>query len=144
GLRDANGKRKNLVFVSTTWEPWTATVKSRLDSDNSDQFTRVARRELLSSYIPVKLDAGSAEGKRLCEQYKIKSFPMFLYLSARGGFIMKRAGYGEKFEFAERLILARQLLPLIAQSEQRLKRKPQDAPTLEVLAMTYAKRWMPD
>src|SRR5947207_11599667 len=93
GLRDANGKRMILVFVGTTWEPWTATVKSRLDGDNSDQFTRAARKELLSSYIPVKLDAGSAEGKRLCEQYKIKSFPMFLYLSAHGGFIMKRAGY---------------------------------------------------
>src|SRR2546423_15095142 len=96
-LRDANGKRMILVFVGTTWEPWTATVKSRLDGDNSDQFTRAARKELLSSYIPVKLDAGSAEGKRLCEQYKIKSFPMFLFMSGRGKFIMKRAGYGGKF-----------------------------------------------
>src|SRR5205807_2838897 len=77
-------------------------------------------------------------------QYKIKSFPMFLYMSARGKLIMKRAGYGERSEFADRLILVRQLLPLIAQSEQRLKTNPQDALGLEVLAMTYAKRWMPE
>ena len=144
GVKDARGKRMILVFVGTSWDPWTSTTKSRLDSASKDRYLVAARHELMANYIPVKVDSGTVEGQRLCAQYKVKSFPMFLYFSPSGELIMKRAGYGDRFEFVDRLILARQLTPVVIQAEQKLKKDPNDALSLELLAMSCAKRWMPD
>src|SRR5947209_19260814 len=76
GLHDANGKRMVFVFVGTDWDSWTATAKSRLDGEGGDRFTTLARNELLQNYIIVNVDANYEAGKRLCMEYKIKSFHM--------------------------------------------------------------------
>ncbi len=144
GVRDAKPSQIVVVFLSTKWDPWSASIKARLENDYSNRATNAARYYLTHSTIPVIIDADSAEGKACRAKYHVHSFPSFLYLSPNGELLMKRAGYGQQFEFADRIILIEQLRPMIEESNQRLRSNPRDPLGLELAAIACAKRFMPD
>ncbi len=120
-----------LIEFFTTWAPTCKDFESTLQSDNATQ-------KALEAVVFYQADAEQGDGKSLAKEFKVKVFPSFIIVNAKGEPLDRWFGY-DKTDFIPTLNDALKDKSTIAEMMQRMDKTPtvEDAAALGRWHLAY-------